>query len=48
MGKIHLILPDQLEDSFRKTVAIRKGLKKGHMSMALEEAVILWINKKRA
>lgn len=48
MGKLNVVLSDKVEDSFRKTVAINKGLKKGYISEAFEEAVVLWIDNNAA
>lgn len=50
MGKINISLDDSLEDRFRKAVFESKGMKKGNMSEAFEEALEAWIsmqNKKR-
>ena len=33
----------KLEERFRKTIADYKGLRKGNISEALEEAIDLWI-----
>ena len=43
MGKMNVVLDDELEKEFRKTVFERKGMKKGNISEALEEAVKCWI-----
>jgi hypothetical protein len=51
MGRINVVLPDEIEDNFRKEVAKSKGLKKGNIGKAIEEALILWIDagqKKRS
>lgn len=43
MGKMNIILDDKLEERFRKAVADSKGMKKGNISISLEEAIDLWI-----
>jgi len=44
MGKMNVVLKDELEQEFRKTVFERKGMKKGNISEALEEAIRQWMN----
>jgi len=43
MGKINIALDDDIEERFRKAVFQRKGMKKGNISKALEEAIEHWI-----
>jgi len=43
MGKMNVVLDDELESKFRKAVFERKGMKKGNISEALEEAIKDWI-----
>jgi hypothetical protein len=43
MAKMNIVLPDELEEKFRKVVFERKGMKKGNISAALEEAIALWV-----
>lgn len=43
MGKINIALDDEIEEKFRKAVYQRKGMKKGNISKALEEAIEHWI-----
>jgi hypothetical protein len=43
MGKMNIVLDDRLEERFRKAVFEKKGMKKGNISEALQEAVDLWI-----
>lgn len=38
-----LKIKDQLEQEFRKAVFETKGMKKGNISLALEEAIEMWI-----
>lgn len=45
MGKIYVVLPDELEERFRETVFNRLGMKKGNLTIAIEEAIVDWINK---
>ena len=44
MGKMNIVLDDELEQKFRKAVFQRKGMKKGNISKALEEAIKQWID----
>lgn len=46
MGKMNVVLKDDLEKRFRKAVFESKGMKKGNISEALEEAIELWIREK--
>ena len=43
MGNMHISISDELEDRFRKEIGKRKGVKKGNIRIALEEALDLWI-----
>jgi hypothetical protein len=43
MGKMNIVLDDKREERFRKAVFDSKGMKKGNISEALEEAIDLWI-----
>lgn len=45
MGKMTLVLSDEREKRFRKTVYETKGYKKGNISEAIEEAIDCWIEK---
>lgn len=44
MGRLDLNIEDELERKFRDTVYQRKGMKKGNLTEALEEALEQWIN----
>ena len=44
MGKINLKLNEEIDKRFRKEVFKRKGMKKGNIKKAVEEALIMWIN----
>jgi len=43
MGKMIFTLNDDLDEKFRKTIAAVKGLHRGVIQEALEEAVQEWI-----
>jgi hypothetical protein len=45
MGKIDLIISDELEKKFRDNVYKRYGLKRGNIKTAIEEAIADWIEK---
>jgi hypothetical protein len=45
MGRIDIILPEDLEKQLRETVFRRKGMKKGNLKEAINEAIILWIER---
>jgi hypothetical protein len=44
MGAIKVILPDDLEEKFRNEVFKSKGMKKGNITIAIEEAINIWID----
>lgn len=46
MGRIDLILPDDLEKRFRQEVANRLGMKRGNLTKAGIEAIQLWIKSR--
>lgn len=45
MGRMDIILPDDLEKRLREAVFQRKGLKKGNIKEAVSEAIILWLER---
>ena len=45
MGRIDFNLNPDLEEKFRKEVYKRKGMKKGNITEALEEAIQYWIKE---
>lgn len=47
MGKMNIVLDDKTEEKFRRAVFENLGMKKGNISLAFEEALDEWINKKR-
>lgn len=44
MGKLNINVRKEVDDRFRREVFSRKGLKKGNLKEAVEEAMLLWIN----
>ena len=44
MGRIDVTLPDDLEEKLRDAVYRRKGMKRGNLKKAINEAIILWLN----
>jgi len=40
---MNIVVQEDIEDRFRLTVANTKGFRKGNMSIALQEAMELWI-----
>lgn len=46
MGKMNVVISDETERRFRKVVVRELGIRKGNISRALEEAIVLWIKKK--
>lgn len=47
MGSIKVILSEELEKAFRDEVYKAKGMKKGNITLAIEEAIRDWIEKQR-
>ena len=45
MGKMNIDISDELDEQFRKTVFNRFGMRKGNLTIAIEEAIKDWINK---
>lgn len=45
MGRIDIMLPDDLEERLRDTVFRRKGMRKGNLKEAINEAITLWIEQ---
>lgn len=46
MAKMHLSINDDLDNRFRMAVAKKKGMKKGNLAAAVEEAMKDWIKAK--
>lgn len=42
---MNIVLTDEQEKRFRKSVYENKGYKKGNISEAIEEAIDMWIEK---
>ena len=40
---MNIVVEDDIEERFRRTVANTKGFRKGNTSIALQEAIELWI-----
>jgi len=45
MGRIVVELDEELEKAFRTEVAKRLGMKKGNLKIAIEDALMRWINQ---
>jgi hypothetical protein len=45
LGKIYVVLSDEVERRLRLTIVKRLGGKKGDLSVAIEEAVSDWLGK---
>ena len=46
MGKLNLVISDEIDEKFRLEVAKRLGMKKGNLTKAVEEALELWLEGK--
>lgn len=44
MGRLNLAVKDDVESKFREAVFKRNGMKKGNLTQAVEEAMLLWID----
>jgi hypothetical protein len=45
MGRMQIVLPDDLEEKLRKKAAEKYGNRKGNISKAIEEAITAWLSK---
>lgn len=45
MGKMTIVIDDELEREFRMAVARRYGVRKGALGIAVSEAIKMWIKK---
>lgn len=43
MGKLNIKIRGDIDAKFREEVFKRKGMKKGNITKAVEEAMLLWI-----
>lgn len=43
MGKVNLTINDELEEAFREAAYKVKGMKKGFLTEATEEAISVWL-----
>lgn len=48
MGRIDIVLSNEVEKELREEIVKELGMKKGNMSIAIEEAIKMWIQSKRA
>lgn len=48
MGKMNIVLSDETEEKLRRTVFEYVGMKKGNISLAIEEAIQEWVKRKEA
>lgn len=44
MGKLNVKIKEEIDKKFREEVFKRKGMRKGNITEAIEEAMLLWIN----
>jgi hypothetical protein len=45
LGKMNIVLEDAVEERFRKTIFQSKGMKKGNISEAIQEAIEAWMER---
>ncbi|MFN7991018.1 MAG: hypothetical protein U0R44_02555 [Candidatus Micrarchaeia archaeon] len=45
MGKLTIIISDDIEDKLRKKAAAKFGLRKGSIRNAIEEALLEWFRR---
>jgi len=44
LGKINLDIDEKIDKKFRDAVYKKKGMKKGNLTKAVEEAMTMWIS----
>lgn len=44
-SRIDVYLSEEQEKKFKEAIFKRKGMKKGNISEAIQEAIILWMNE---
>lgn len=42
--KLTVLIDDKLDEKFREAVFKKKGMHKGNITCAVEEAMLLWVN----
>lgn len=47
MARIDVVLSDEVEKEFREEIAKSLGMKKGNISIAIEEAIKLWMHTRQ-
>lgn len=47
MGRIDVILPDDLEEEFRTEVFKSKGMKRGNITAAIVDAIKMWMQEEK-
>ena len=47
MGRIDIILPDDLEQEFRTEVFKQLGMKRGNITLAMIDAIKMWMKEKQ-
>lgn len=45
MAKMNIVIRDETEERLREAIFKTKGMKKGNISEAIEEAIELWIQE---
>lgn len=45
MNRFYPVIPKEVDEEFRRTVAIQKGFYKGALSEAILEAIQMWIKE---
>lgn len=45
MAKLNVIIKDEIDEKFRRAVFETKGMKRGNLTEAIEEALELWIEQ---
>jgi hypothetical protein len=45
LGHMYIVMNDKLEEDFRNAVFNSKGMRKGNIKEAIEEAIVDWIKK---
>ncbi len=44
MGRLNINVRDDVERRFRDNVYRRKGMRKGNLTQAVEEAMLMWVS----